>query len=126
MDSEIIRRERCPKCKGEAFKNNFLLTPGHHARVFVECAACGAFVARYILHAYVDPNFDLTASLNRLRHMTNDESPRAVVDEMAIHQRRAREQFTDMVTRLDKAVPSPEMDRPLIEIIRSVGTLEDE
>ena len=91
MATDTVQRERCPTCGHDAFRNNFLLKSGHHARVFVECAACGAFVARYILHAYVDPNFDLTSSLQRLRHIGDDESARHIVDEMAIHQRRARE-----------------------------------
>jgi hypothetical protein len=122
MDIDTVKRERCPRCAHDAFRNNFLLRSGHHARVFVECAACGAFVARYILHAYVDPSFDFAASLERLRHLGDDESVRHVVDEMAIHQRRAREQFDEVKRRLDAMPPSEE---PLLTLIRRGGVLED-
>lgn len=125
MSFETVRREHCPKCGHDAFRNNVLLAAGHHARVFVECAACGAFVARYVLHAYVDPNFDLTSSLSRLRLHTDDESPRAIIDQMATHQRRAREQFEDVVSRIDAAEAEGRPKDTILEVIRREGILED-
>jgi len=122
MAYDAVRRERCPACGHDAFRNNFLLRTGHHARVFVECAACGEFVARYVLHAYVDPHFNLTSSLSRLRHITDDESFRHVVDEMADHQSRARMQFDDVVGRRGA---ESEPTEPILEIIRREGILED-
>lgn len=122
MPYNAVRRERCHACGHETFRNNFLLKEGHHARVFVECASCGAFVARYILHAYVDPTFDLSSSLNRLRHYTDDDSARHVVDEIAVHQGRAREQFDDVAARLAK---EPQPTESIIELIRSRGIRED-
>jgi hypothetical protein len=131
MEAEEVRRERCSSCGGETFRNNFLLRAGHHARVFVECASCGAFVARYILHAYVDPGFDLASSLHALRRMPETESWRRVVDEMAVHQQRAREQFGAVRERLDheaaerEAGTRPPLTDTLLEAIRRAGVLED-
>ena len=131
MDADEVRRERCPACDGESFRNNFLLRSGHHARVFVECAACGAFVARYILHAYVDPTFDLTSSLHALLRMRDTESWRSVVAGMAVHQQRAREQFAAVRARLDReaseraAGTRPPLADTILEAIRRDGILED-
>jgi hypothetical protein len=131
MEADEVRRERCPACQGETFRNNFQLRSGHHARVFVECAACGALVARYILHAYVDPAFDLTSSLHALRRLRDADSWRRVVDGMAVHQQRAREQFEAVRERLDReaaeraAGTRPPVTGSILEVIRRDGILED-
>jgi hypothetical protein len=131
MEADEVRRERCPSCDGDTFRNNFQLRTGHHARVFVECARCGAFVARYILHAYVDPSFDLSSSLHALRRTRDTESWRQVVAEMGVHQERAREQFGAVRERLDREAAEraagmrPPLTDTLLEAIRRDGILED-
>ena len=46
------KREHCPKCESVKMHNHVLVRPGEDVQVFVECADCGAFVARYTLGAY--------------------------------------------------------------------------
>ncbi len=46
------KREHCPKCDSVSMQNYVHVTPGEDASVFVECADCGTFVARYTLRAY--------------------------------------------------------------------------
>ena len=46
------KREHCPHCDGTAMHNLVLMRPGQDVDVFVECAACGRFVARYTLKDY--------------------------------------------------------------------------
>jgi hypothetical protein len=46
------KREHCPQCDAVAVHNYVHVSPGSDASIFVECAECGAFVARYTLRAY--------------------------------------------------------------------------
>ncbi len=46
------RLEHCPNCDGVELKNYMRIMPGEDVEVFVECAACGSFVARYTLKMY--------------------------------------------------------------------------
>ena len=46
------KRELCPECDSASLHNFVLVQPGEDAAVFVDCADCGAFVARYTLRAY--------------------------------------------------------------------------
>ncbi len=46
------KREQCPKCRKRAMQNNVVMQPGRDVEIYVECAACGAFVARYTLKMY--------------------------------------------------------------------------
>ncbi len=44
--------ERCPKCNSSEMRNIFYVESGEPPRVYVQCAKCGAFVARYTLSRY--------------------------------------------------------------------------
>ena len=44
--------EHCPDCGKTEMKNFVHVTPGKDVEVFVECASCGGFVARYTLKIY--------------------------------------------------------------------------
>ncbi|MBN1423011.1 hypothetical protein JXA88_00505 [Candidatus Fermentibacteria bacterium] len=46
------KREHCMKCESVAMLNYVMVKPGCDTEVFVECATCGAFVARYTLTTY--------------------------------------------------------------------------
>jgi RNase P subunit RPR2 len=46
------KREHCPACDSVAMHNYVHVNPGEDVSVFVECADCGTFVARYTLRAY--------------------------------------------------------------------------
>ncbi len=49
---ESAKRETCPKCKSTTLINNVLVKTGDNIKVYVECANCHAFVARYTLLTY--------------------------------------------------------------------------
>jgi hypothetical protein len=49
---ETARIEHCEKCGSTATKNNIYFLKGEYVKVYVECADCGAFVARYTLRGY--------------------------------------------------------------------------
>jgi hypothetical protein len=58
--------EHCPKCDSTTMKNYVHIEPGKDTQVFVECAECSAFVARYTLKLYTcDKPYD---SFLRLMH----------------------------------------------------------
>ncbi|MFH1682073.1 MAG: hypothetical protein ABIH26_15700 [Candidatus Eisenbacteria bacterium] len=46
------KREHCPRCGHVNMQNLLLVQPGEDVQVFVECATCGEFVARYTLRLY--------------------------------------------------------------------------
>ncbi len=46
------KREHCPSCDGVEMHNHVLVRPGKDVAVFVACADCGEFVARYSLKSY--------------------------------------------------------------------------
>ncbi len=46
------KREHCMKCNGVLMQNLVMVKPGRDTEVFVECATCGSFVARYTLNIY--------------------------------------------------------------------------
>ena len=46
------KRQHCPECDAVAMQNFVRVIPGEDAEVFVECAECEAFVARYTLRSY--------------------------------------------------------------------------
>lgn len=46
------KREHCPDCDGVEMLNHVLVRPGRDVAVFVACADCGRFVARYTLKSY--------------------------------------------------------------------------
>lgn len=46
------KREHCPQCDAVEMHNFLLMRPGEDPAVFVECASCHTFVARYTLKCY--------------------------------------------------------------------------
>ncbi len=49
---ESARIEHCPRCNSTSTKNNMYFSKGKKIRVYIECAECGEFVARYTLTGY--------------------------------------------------------------------------
>lgn len=63
---ESAKKETCPKCQSTVLINNVLVKTGDNLRVYVECANCHAFVARYTLLTYTsDKPYEVL--LRRLR-----------------------------------------------------------
>ncbi len=64
---ESARLEHCPKCHSTECRNNMYFCKGREIRVYVECAKCGAFVARYTISCYTsDRPFE--SILRKLRY----------------------------------------------------------
>jgi hypothetical protein len=63
---ERARLEHCPECGSVEMRNNLYFCRGRRLRVYVQCAACGGFVARYTLRGYTS-NKTYESLLARLR-----------------------------------------------------------
>lgn len=50
---EKLRREHCPSCKETNVENIVQLREGKPIRIYVRCAKCKTFVARYTLERYL-------------------------------------------------------------------------
>jgi len=65
---ESARIEHCPKCDSTDVRNHMYFREGQSIRVYVQCARCDEFVARYTLRAYTsDAMYE--SLLERLRYM---------------------------------------------------------
>jgi hypothetical protein len=63
---ESVRLEHCPKCGSVNVRNNLYFLTGRPLRVYVQCADCREFVARYTLRGYTsDKTYE--SLLRRLR-----------------------------------------------------------
>ncbi len=49
---ESAKAECCPKCNGTRVTNLVYVRTGEDTRVYVKCADCNSYVARYILSRY--------------------------------------------------------------------------
>ena len=63
---ERARLEHCPECGSVEMRNNLYFCRGQRIRVYVQCVACGEFVARYTLKGYTS-NKSYESLLRRLR-----------------------------------------------------------
>jgi len=118
MEFEVkSKREHCPDCDGVAVQNHVLMRPGRDVAVFVECASCGAFVARYTLKAYTgnDPYLSFLR-LMRQRRMASGSQARATAES---YQEELREEF-----RLAKEIATArEETRDLDELLEDLDSL---
>jgi hypothetical protein len=64
---ERARLEHCPECGSTGMRNNVYFCRGQPIKVYVQCASCGEFVARYTLRAYTS-NKTYESLLGRLRY----------------------------------------------------------
>ncbi|MFC1799656.1 hypothetical protein ACFL2Z_01935 [Candidatus Eisenbacteria bacterium] len=107
------RLEHCPECDSVEMRNNLYFCPGQRVRVYVQCASCGEFVARYTLKGYTS-NKSYESVLSRLRDTRLSSGKRTL---------RIVEGFEDSVAEeyshvLD-LVKTREDDRRIEEIIES-------
>lgn len=118
-----VIKESCPNCGHTQMEINFSLREGHHARAYIECGNCHSFVARYILHAYVDPSFQLQNEAADEQASDNFRaSMRGIAGRVQKHQERARSQFETIKTRLE-AEEAP--DDRIVHLIRRNRITED-
>ncbi|MBD3285768.1 hypothetical protein GF359_04850 [candidate division WOR-3 bacterium] len=68
MENFSVRVEHCPKCHSHKTENLVRVQPCKPVRVYVRCAECGTFVARYTLERYTsDKTYESLLSFLR-RH----------------------------------------------------------
>lgn len=63
---ERARLEHCPDCGSTEMRNNVYFCKGQPMRIYVQCAGCGEFVARYTLGGYTS-NKTYESLLGRMR-----------------------------------------------------------
>jgi hypothetical protein len=63
---ERARLEHCPDCGSTELRNNVYFCKGQPMRIYVQCAGCGQFVARYTLRGYTS-NKTYESLLGRMR-----------------------------------------------------------
>lgn len=105
---EEVIDQVCPACGSSNFRVYHYLKEGHHDRLYLECALCGHFSGRVIVHAFVDPdeNAEYHSFLKQAR--ANDNlSARQTMEDFRLHSERARQQF-EHVKKADKKVTSKE------------------
>ena len=67
-----VKVETCPKCKSTNTKNYVAFKKHKRITVYVECADCGEFVARYRLHRYFDAHEPYESFLHQIRFFKHD------------------------------------------------------
>ncbi len=67
---ETAKAECCPKCHGTRMTNLVYVRTGHDTCVYVKCAECGSYVARYVLSRYTsEMNYEtILAHLSNFAH----------------------------------------------------------
>ena len=63
---ERARLEHCPDCGSTEMRNNVYFCKGQPMRIYIQCAGCGQFVARYTLRGYTS-NKTYESLLGRMR-----------------------------------------------------------
>jgi len=71
--------ERCSRCGSSELQNIFYVESGEPPRVYVRCAKCGAFVARYTLSRYTSDQ-PYESLLRILRRYSLTDSRRSVAE----------------------------------------------
>jgi len=106
--------EHCPKCDSVNMKNYVHVETGKDTEVFVECADCGAFVARYGLKHYTSD--DAYASYIRLMHTRRMDSGAAAT--RAID--KFKEELLHNYRKVKEEVANSEDPRSIDEIISTI------
>jgi hypothetical protein len=108
---ERARLEHCPKCGSVEVRNNLYFCKGQRLRVYVECARCGEFVARYTLRGYTsDKTYE--SLLRRLRdtRLTSGKRTLRIVEGFGDHVSEEFEHALDLVKTVQD-------ERPIEKII---------
>ncbi len=91
-NKELVVPEICNGCGSKKFIILHHLQFNRHDRLFLECADCGHFQSRIIVHAYVRSDRLYSGAIAELRHH-GDDLTREQIDAMMKHARNAREQY---------------------------------
>jgi hypothetical protein len=110
---ERARLEHCPECGSVDMRNNLYFCRGQRLRVYVQCARCGEFVARYTLRGYTS-NKTYESLLGRLRdtRLTSGKRTLHIVESFG-------ETIAEEYQRALELVRTREDQRPIEEIIEN-------
>ncbi len=109
---ESAKAECCPRCNGTRMTNLVYVRTGHDTCVFVKCADCGSYVARYVLSRYTsDRTYE--SLLENLRGFAHGSGKRCLQE---------IEEFNTMVRaefeHVQKIAAANPQDRRVEEMIR--------
>lgn len=89
---ETVVPEICNGCGSKRFIILHHLQFNRHDRLFLECADCGHFQSRIIVHAYVRSDRLYSGAVAELREQ-GDDLTREQIEAMMKHTRNAQEQY---------------------------------
>lgn len=93
-EAEVTVDQVCPACGADEFRVYHYLRQGHHDRLYLECAKCGHFAGRVIVHAFVDPDEQMEYHRFLKKAQKEDNmSARKTMQDFAEHSERAKSQF---------------------------------
>lgn len=103
-EQEKARLEHCPQCRSVGVKNNIYFCKGQPVKVYVQCAKCGGFVARYTLRAYTsDKTYESLLRRFRSAKLTSGKRALHIVEAFGDDIRREYEHVLELVkTREDQ------------------------
>ena len=79
---ESARLEHCMKCGSTEMKNNVYFCKGQRVRVYIQCAKCGRYAARYTLSAYTsDEPYESLLQKLRFTRLTSGKRTFSMVEE---------------------------------------------
>jgi hypothetical protein len=108
---ESARLEHCPKCDSTDVRNHMYFREGQPIRVYVRCARCDEFVARYTLRGYTSDTI-YESILERLRYQRLSSGRRAlrIIEEFGAD-------VADEYRHVLELIRTNEDQRPIEEII---------
>jgi hypothetical protein len=78
---ERARLEHCPECGSVKMRNNVYFCRGQRLRIYVQCADCGEFVARYTLRGYTsDKTYESLLARLRDTRLTSGKRTLRIVE----------------------------------------------
>ncbi|OYD15434.1 hypothetical protein CH333_05740 [candidate division WOR-3 bacterium JGI_Cruoil_03_44_89] len=80
-----VKFETCSRCGSVDVKNNVYIKRGEPMRIYVECAKCGSFIARYTLTKYTSdkPYESLLKNLRKERFL-GSRSAAKIIEEFSV------------------------------------------
>ncbi|MEA3431759.1 MAG: hypothetical protein U9R01_03640 [candidate division WOR-3 bacterium] len=83
---ETVKYETCPKCSSVDVKNNVYIKEGEPIRIYVECAKCGSFVARYTVAKYTsDKPYESLLQNLRKERFPGSRATAKMIEEFSTH-----------------------------------------
>lgn len=125
-EKEIVKAEICHKCQSKNFLVNHYLKERHHGRIYLECANCGHFSARIIVHAYTDP--DQFKSFLHFIKNSLDDTTKNIMQSYKTHTQRAISQASavkKMLMQQNQAQENKDAEKTLYQLYEEYQIIQD-